>query len=261
MFDPVMTIKSGQFHHWEEAEGTLCAVNGSDAFFLKEGELTRGDEKACGIFFDEGHDYERAARLVQSADDLKDLAPYLSLRILKQDPWEAIVGFILSSNNNLFRIQKSVLDLSKNYGEKLAEAEGLTAYSLPAPEVMAGLSSDALRALGAGYRDKYLIETARLVAAGKFDLHRPRELAYNEAKTYLMQLSGVGPKVADCILLFGYGKKDAFPVDVWIARAMARFGDFKNGQAASDYATSRFGDDAGYIQQLLFLSEREKRKL
>ena len=91
------------------------------------------------------------------------------------------------------------------------------------------------------------------------DLARPYELDYAEAKKYLMKLSGVGPKVADCILLFGYGKKDAFPVDVWIQRAMARFGDFSSRQAASDYAMSRFGEDAGYIQQLLFMNERRKK--
>ena len=258
MFDPVMTIKSGQFHHWEEEKDRICAVNGKDAFFLKAGECIAGDRAAAEIFFDEAHDYDRAAELVRSAEDLKDLAPYLSLRILKQDPWEAVVGFILSSNNNLFRIRKTVLDLSKNYGNKLAEAHGLVAYSLPAPEVMADLSSDALRALGAGYRDKYLIQVAHMVAAGEFDLHRPYELAYNEAKKYLMQLPGVGPKVADCILLFGYGKKDAFPVDVWIARAMKRFGEFKSREAASDYAIERFGEDAGYIQQLLFMDQRRR---
>lgn len=258
MFDPVMTIKSGQFHHWEEEKDRICAVNGKDAFFLKAGECIAGDRTAAEIFFDEGHDYARAAELVRSAEDLKDLAPYLSLRILKQDPWEAVVGFILSSNNNLFRIRKTVLDLSKNYGNKLAEAEGLAAYSLPTPEIMAELTKEQLRALGAGYRDKYLIETAHMVAAGKFDLHRPYDLAYNEAKKYLTQLPGVGPKVADCILLFGYGKKDAFPVDVWIARAMKRFGEFKSREAASDYAIERFGEDAGYIQQLLFMDQRRR---
>ena len=211
MFDPVMTIKSGQFHHWEEEKDRICAVNGKDAFFLKAGECIAGDRVAAEIFFDEAHDYDRAAELVRSAEDLKDLAPYLSLRILKQDPWEAVVGFILSSNNNLFRIRKTVLDLSKNYGNKLAEAHGLVAYSLPAPEVMADLSSDALRALGAGYRDKYLIETAHMVAAGEFDLHRPYELAYNEAKKYLMQLPGVGPRWPIAFCSSATEKKTPFP--------------------------------------------------
>lgn len=258
MFDPVMTIKSGQFHHWEEDGDAICAVSGGDAFFLEAGELIAGDKRASEIFFDEAHDYGRAAALVRRDEDLKDLAPYLSLRILKQDPWEAIVGFILSSNNNLFRIRRSVLDLSKNYGVKLAEVGALAAYSLPAPEVMASLSRAQLRALGAGYRDKYLIETARLVATGAVDLDAPYALNYNEAKAYLMGLSGVGPKVADCILLFGYGKKDAFPVDVWVARAMARFGEFKSREAASKYAAKRFGEDAGYIQQLLFMDQRRR---
>lgn len=258
MFDPIMTIKSGQFHHWEADGDLLYAVNGSDAFFLEGGRCVSGDEARARIFFDEAHDYGRAAALVQAAEDLKDLAPYLSLRILKQDPWEAIVGFILSSNNNLSRIRRTVLDLSENHGVKLAEKGTLSAYALPSPAVMADLSREQLRALGAGYRDKYLIETAHLVATGAVDLDVPYELNYHEAKAYLMQLSGVGPKVADCILLFGYGKKDAFPVDVWIARAMARFGEFKSREAASAYAARRFGGDAGYIQQLLFMDQRRR---
>lgn len=259
MFDPVMTLESGQFHHWERRGDLICAVSGDDAFFLKDGALAAGDEVRAAIFFDEGYDYGRVAEMVMASEDLQDLAPYLPLRILKQDPWEALVGYIFSSNNNLHRIGKSVRDLSRTYGKKLAEHGGLEAYALPEPEVLCALSADALRALGAGYRDKYLIETARQVAEGEVDLARPYELDYAEAKKYLMKLSGVGPKVADCILLFGYGKKDAFPVDVWIQRAMARFGEFPSRQAASDYAMSRFGEDAGYIQQLLFMNERRKK--
>ena len=259
MFDPVMTLESGQFHHWERRGDLLCAVSGDDAFFLKDGILIHGDEERAAIFFDEGYDYDRVAAVVRASDDLNDLAPYLPLRILKQDPWEAVVGYILSSNNNLHRIGKSVLDLSRTYGKKLAICDGLEAYALPKPEVLCALSSDAMRALGAGYRDKYLIETARLVASGEVDLTRPYDLDYAEAKHYLMKLSGVGPKVADCILLFGYGKKSAFPVDVWIKRAMERFGDFPDRQAASDYAMKRFGEGAGYIQQLLFMNERRKK--
>lgn len=259
MFDPMMTLESGQFHHWERRGDLICAVSGDDALFLKDGALVRGDDERAAIFFDEGYDYDRVADVVKASEDLKDLAPYLPLRILKQDPWEAVVGYIFSSNNNLLRIRKSVLELSRTYGRKLAAYEGLEAYALPKPEVLCALSPDAMRALGAGYRDKYLIETARQVASGEVELARPYELDYAEAKSYLMKLSGVGPKVADCILLFGYGKKDAFPVDVWIARAMERFGDFPSRQAASDYALARFGEDAGYVQQLLFMNERRKK--
>ena len=259
MFDPIMTLESGQFHHWERRGDLICAVNGDDALFLKDGALVHGDDERAAIFFDEGYDYDGTADMVKASEDLKDLAPYLPLRILKQDPWEALVGYIFSSNNNLHRIGKSVRDLSRTYGKKLAAYGGLEAYALPKPEVLCALSPDAMRLLGAGYRDKYLIETARQVAAGEVDLARCYELDYAEAKSYLMKLSGVGPKVADCILLFGYGKKDAFPVDVWIERAMKRFGEFPSRQAASDYAMERFGEDAGYIQQLLFMNERRKK--
>ncbi|MDY3118129.1 MAG: hypothetical protein SOW18_01160 [Peptoniphilus sp.] len=259
MFDPVMTIKSGQFHHWEEEGSVLAATNGEEVFFLKEGLLIRGDKDRAEDFFDEKTDYAAAARMVQTSEDLKDLSDFLSLRILRQCPWEAIVGFILSSNNNLSRIRKSVLALSKTYGRKLDTYGGITAYALPKPEVMADLSKEELRLLGAGYRDEYLIGSARQVATGEWDLYVPYSLPYKEAKKYVMELKGVGPKVADCILLFGYGKKDAFPVDVWIARAMDRFGEFPTREAASDYAVKRFGDRAGYVQQLLFMDQRRKK--
>lgn len=236
-------------------------VNGEEAFFLKEGILIKGDEDGFLRFTDSDRDYDKVGKMVEESEDLKDLAPYLPLRILRQNPWEAIVSYIFSANNNLLRIRRSVLDLSKTYGTFLGSVEGLEAYALPAPEVLAMRSKEDMRSLGAGYRDRYLIGAATMVAEGDLDLEAPFGMAYDEAKKYIMKLPGVGPKVADCILLFGYGKGDAFPVDTWVEKSMARFGSFPSRKAMSRYGMERFGDDAGYIQQLLFLSEREKRKL
>ena len=256
-----MTVESGQYHHWEKKENLYALVNGEEAFFLKEGDLIKGDEDAFFRFIDGYRDYEKVAKMVEESEDLKDLAPYLPLRILRQSPWEAMVSYILSANNNLLRIRRSVLDLSKTYGTLLGKAEGLAAYALPAPNVLASCSPEDLRALGAGYRDRYLIGAATMIEEGGFDLEAPFAMAYDEAKKYVMTLPGVGPKVADCTLLFGYGKDDAFPVDTWVEKSMARFGRFASRKAMSQYGMERFGDDAGYIQQLLFLSEREKRNL
>ena len=256
-----MTIESGQYHHWEKRENLYALVNGEEAFFLKGGDLIKGDKDAFFRFIDEYGDYEKVAKVVEESEDLNDLAPYLPLRILRQSPWEAIVSYILSANNNLLRIRRSVLDLSKTYGTFLGKAEGLEAYALPTPNVLAACSPEDLRALGAGYRDRYLIGAASMAASGDFDINAPFAMAYDEAKKYIMTLPGVGPKVADCILLFGYGKGDAFPVDTWVEKSMDRFGRFSSRKAMSQYGMERFGDDAGYIQQLLFLSEREKRKV
>lgn len=259
--DLQMTIESGQFHHWEKKDGLYALVNGKEAFFLMDGELIKGDEDDFLRFIDGHRDYDKVRKMVEASEDLKDLAPYLSLRILRQRPWEAIVSYILSANNNLLRIRRSVLDLSKTYGTFLGSVDELCAYALPAPHVLATRSKEDLRALGAGYRDRYLIGAATMVAEGDFDLEAPFAMDYDEAKKYVMKLPGVGPKVADCILLFGYGKGDAFPVDTWVEKSMARFGNFSSRKAMSRYGMERFGEDAGYIQQLLFLSEREKRNL
>ncbi|MDD7363180.1 MAG: hypothetical protein SPI65_02830 [Peptoniphilus sp.] len=254
-----MILKSGQFHHWEEKDGLYALVNGREAFFATERELVSGDRGAFDRFFDAERDYRRARETVLASEDLRDLAPYLGLRILRQDPWEAMVGFILSANNNLVRIRRTVLALAARYGDCLKSAGGLSAYALPDPARTASLSAEELRALGAGYRDRYLIGAARMIAEGSFDIEAAYRLSYPEAKRYLMRLPGVGKKVADCILLFGYGKLDAFPVDVWIEKAMARFGTFPSREATSAYGMARFGGDAGYIQQLLFMYEREKK--
>lgn len=256
-----MTIESGQFHHWEKKDGLYALVNGEEAFFLRDGELIKGDEEAFFRFIDGNRDYDKVGKMVKESEDLKDLAPYLPLRILRQRPWEAIVSYILSANNNLLRIGRSVLDLSRTYGTFLGSVDDLKAYALPAPDVLASCSKEDLRALGAGYRDRYLIGAATMVAEGDFDLEAPFTMAYDEGKGYVMKLPGVGPKVADCILLFGYGKGDAFPVDTWVEKSMARFGSFPSRKAMSRYGMERFGEDAGYVQQLLFLSEREKRNV
>ncbi|MDQ0508311.1 3-methyl-adenine DNA glycosylase II [Aedoeadaptatus ivorii] len=250
-------LNSGQYFHWKEENGVVAMANGADAFFLtKEGLV--GDRDRFRRFVDAGRNYGPIRRHILEAEDLRDLRAYLSLRILRQDPWEAIVAFILSANNHFGRIQNTVLALAETYGEQLAEYEGRAAFALPSPAATAALDPAHLRALGAGYRDRYLVETAEKVASGAFDINAPYDLSYAEAKAYLKTLSGVGPKVADCILLFGYGKLDAFPVDTWIAKAMARFGEFPSREAMCRYGVRRFGPYAGYVQQLLFVSEREK---
>lgn len=259
MDDLDLSIRSGQFHHWEKKGDLYALVNGEEAFFLTERGLLSGDESAFYHFFDGERNYDKIRQTVRKSEDLSDLTPYLPLRILRQTPWEAIFAYILSANNNLIRIRRTVLAASEGYGRHLGEYSGLSAYALPAPEIVASLSKDQLRALGTGYRDRYLIETAEMIAEGAFDLNRPYELPYKEAKRLVMRLPGVGQKVADCILLFGYGKTDAFPVDVWVEKAMARFGEFPSREAMSAYGTARFKDDAGYIQQLLFMEARDRK--
>lgn len=174
------------------------------------------------------------------------------LRILRQPPWEALVAFLLSQNNNTVRIGKLVRAVCETFGARQA-AFGRTLYAFPGPERLASAGAEALRALGTGYRAAYIEKTARMVADG-FPLDALADMPYGDAHRRLMELPGVGPKVADCVLLFGCGHLSAYPVDVWVARlSRAWLGiDGKTGVALAEAARARFGENAGILQQYLF---------
>ncbi len=171
------------------------------------------------------------------------------IRILRQEPFETLVTFVISANNNIHRIRASVEGLSEAYG--LPAAGG--GYAFPEPEVLAAVAPDKLRALGLGYRDRYVVETAQRVVTMGGDFHKLKERETPELRKELLRFSGVGPKVADCILLFGYHRTDVFPVDTWIRKAIGRYFD------GDDAIIDTFGELAGYLQQYLFYYMRENR--
>ncbi len=167
------------------------------------------------------------------------------IRILRQEPWEALCSFIVSQNNNIPRIKKIVRAMSERYGEK---TEG--GFAFPTAKVLADAGEDAIFSLRTGFRAKYIYDAAKKVAGGELDLEKVRNAGtYADAEKMLLSISGVGPKVAACTLLFGFERLEAFPVDVWIKRVMER--RFSDGL---DPAV--FGEYAGVAQQFLFYCER-----
>lgn len=167
------------------------------------------------------------------------------IRILRQEPWEALCSFIISQCNNIPRIKGIVEKLCMLCGEEV-EFMGKKIYSFPDAKSVALLSEKELEYLRAGYRAEYISEAARSVADGSIDLTHIMSLPTLDAKHELLTLSGVGEKVASCVLLFGLGKLDAFPVDVWMKKAIKFF----FGEGKFDY--SRFGNLAGLTQQYMF---------
>lgn len=167
------------------------------------------------------------------------------IRILRQEPWEALCSFIISQNNNIPRIRKIIEALCRAYGEKIPGG-----YAFPTPDALAGAGQDAIFSLGAGFRASYIWEAACKIACGEFSLSQVQNTqTYEEARELLCSLRGVGPKVSACALLFGFGKTEAFPIDVWIQRVIdVRFG------GKLDPAV--FGNWAGLAQQYLFYYER-----
>lgn len=193
------------------------------------------------------------------------LGRWPGLRVLRTDPWTTLVSFILSQNSHVARITRNLGDLSAALGEPV---QGGTAprpgagrrHALPRPAALVEAGEGALRKLGVGYRAPYLVEAARMVDEGRLDLDRLAEADHDAAREALLQVPGVGPKVAACVQLFGLDQPSAFPVDRWVARALRR--DLPEAPARDDrleaFARQRYGGDAGHAQQVLFHDERTR---
>lgn len=192
-------------------------------------------------------------------EQIKKAAEYGGgIRILKQEFWEALVSFIISQNNNIPRIKGCIESLATSFGERIGEYCGKEYFAIPEPEVLAALSVEELAVCRLGYRAPYLIETARKVIAegGKeaVEARLKKCESFDEAVRELRAFTGVGPKVASCVALFGLGFLDAFPIDVWMRRVMHRlYGiDEKNVQQMSSLARESFAPYGGVAQQYLF---------
>lgn len=168
------------------------------------------------------------------------------IRILRQDRWEALCSFIISQCNNIPRIKKIIERLCQSYGETI-EFDGKTYYTFPTAARIAALS--ALDGIGSGYRAPYILNAARAVASGELDLAALACSDYDTALKALLRLNGVGKKVANCVILFGLQMLSAFPIDVWIKKAIS-------GQYGGDFDPEIFGEYAGVAQQYIFYFAR-----
>lgn len=185
------------------------------------------------------------------------------IRLLRQDPWETLLSFIISQNNHIPRIKACVESLCENFGQKAGSFQGKDYYSMPGPEELAILEPDDLAACRLGYRAKYLIGTARKVAEDGLEHLRAMalpEISGQQAFDYVTQFHGVGPKVANCVLLFSMGKYDRFPVDVWVKKVMKELYGLETSKEIEQFARESFGRQGGFAQQYLFYYVREKTR-
>lgn len=187
---------------------------------------------------------------------LRRLLPSTSgIALLRQDPWECLVSYVLSSWNNIPKIEYTLERLARELGTPIEPGF----WSLPSPEALARASLDVLRQCAAGYRASYIQGVARAVVEGEIDLQGIRGIPFQESRKALLRLPGVGQKVADCVLLFAYGHGEAFPVDIWVRRAVEHLyfnGRTLRGREIREFARERFGSLAGYAQQHLFAYAR-----
>lgn len=254
---PYKTFECGQCFRWnaDENGGYVGVASGRAARVFTRGGMAviECDEADIGFwreYLDMGTDYVKARESVMLGEYLTECAEYgRGIRILRQDKWEALCSFIISQCNNIPRIKSIVEKLCAMFGEAMETPWGVK-YSFPTASRVALLEEPELAPLRSGYRAAYIINAARAVASGDIDLEYAATLDGNEARKYLKSLNGVGDKVANCAVLFGLHRMDAFPVDVWIKRALK-----ENLPAGFDPAT--LGDYAGLAQQYMFFHARE----
>ena len=248
--DLAQTLDCGQCFRWTEnpdksfsgvAYGRSVTVRLENGVLTIEGADDR-DKALWSDYFDLSLDYGAVRKSLSALHPvLSEAAAYAAgIRILRQEPYEALCTFIISQNNNIKRIKGIVQRLCEGFGDRLSDG----GFAFPSAECMASLSVEDLAPLRAGFRAKYLLDAAQKVSEGEVNLSRCFSLPYEEARAELMKIKGVGQKVADCTLLFGMHRIEAFPLDVWMKRAMKTC--FPQMEPAD------FGAYAGIAQQYIF---------
>ncbi len=223
--DLALTLDCGQAFRWEEQEdGSWSGVAfGKFLNIRKDGErfilkTTLEDfESVWRNYFDLDRDYAAICeRLRQDPLVASAMEEYYGIRILNQDPWEALVSFIISQQNNIKRIKGIIKRICRACGNEICDGW----YSFPDAATLSALSVEDFEAMGAGYRGKYIKRLADLVASGEIDLNSIKKMSLGDAKAALLNIYGVGIKVANCALLFGFQFVECFPVDVWMKRVL-----------------------------------------
>jgi N-glycosylase/DNA lyase len=264
-YDLEATLTSGQAFRWQQRDGAWVGVIGSHWVRLTAEPGSIRAEAAGPV-----SNWRWLTHYLQLDHDLNDIlstfpdekpmraavAACAGLRLLRQDPWECLASFILSSTKQIVQIQQIISMLCERYGRPVAVPRRQAPLkAFPSPARLSHVTEPELRACKVGFRAPYLQATARLVAQGHFDLRAVGRLPVEEARAQLMKLPGVGRKIADCVLLFAYGFQSAFPIDVWVLKALREL-YFPQQKVRLErlhrFAASHFGPNAGYAQQYLF---------
>ena len=253
----------GQAFRWRQQEDGFAGVALGRAVTARQtgDALTLAGVDACAAadfaaYFDLARDYGAIKKSYAHDPFLRAGMEYAGgMRVLRQPPFETLISFIISANNNVARISRIIETMCNRYGMPVKDGR-----DFPAPQALAALSEDALRDCGAGYRARYIIEAARMVCDG-FDLAALAGMPYLAAKRALAEIPGVGPKVADCIALYALGFMQAFPADVWMRRVLENVYGYrgKNDAELMEFVQRRFGANAGIAQQYLFHYARNNR--
>ncbi len=259
-FDLALTLGCGQVFHWRRhGEGWLGMIGDTPCYAEQRGHtllVPRGLESIAADYFALDHPLQKM-RATFPDDPAMNAADEAcrGLRLVRQPHWECIATFITSAQKAVPHIAQISHTLRTRYG-RAAEWNGERLFAYPTPAALAALGEKDLRACALGYRAKNLLRTARMIADGEVSLEAVAGLGDHEAAIELQRLAGVGPKVAACALLFGFGRLAAFPIDVWIERILRTTYFPKKRKVTTkrlrEFSARYFGPFGGYAQQYLF---------
>ena len=272
-FDLEQTLDGGQAFRWHVSGGgsyrgvleTRVASVASDGRRVRvsyDGDDAEGEMKECvEDYLQANVDVNEVRSVLGSEPGFGECVAEMPLiRVMRQEPWECLAAFICSQNSNIPRIKQMVAAVAR-LGRRIGEDEW--AYEFPEPRVVADAGEEYLRSVGLGYRAKHLSLTAQAVVSwGDDALASLRAMSYSDAKDALMELQGVGPKVADCVLAYSLDKGEAFPIDVHVRRAAIRLyglGEDVKNEAVGEWARDRFGKYAAWAQLYMFRDEINRR--
>ena len=265
------TINSGQVFLWKKIKKKWYGINGNDILVLEDTKKLKENMKNVDYFFRLDDDFEKIAYELKKDIFVRNaLEMFPGLRLVRQDPFQCYISFIVSSNSNIPNIKSRLENLCKMFGmKKIVDGEEFSLF--PDPSELANASITDIKKCGLGYRAKAVKSASLSVLNGEIDFDFLKKLDYHTAKKELLKVFGIGNKVADCILLFSLEKLEAFPLDRWMLRILQKYysNEFqfptktmteKTYEKLHESAVEHFGSYAGYAQQFLFKMEREVNK-
>lgn len=273
-FVPSHIFECGQAFRWkkldEEAyrfifrDMVLEARSVGDAIEIS-GDFT--DDKDILEYFDLNTDYDAIKEKLSANDAVltKAIGFGSGMRILRQDPFETYISFIISANNQIKNIKNTIKKISHMYGEKIKNPfDEEEYYAFPSPAALSDAKAEDIKEYArAGFRSERIVIASRMVQEGLIDFDELKEKSVDDIRKTLLEVPGIGEKVFQCILLFGLGRTDSFPVDVWVKRVMEELyygGEERNKKLIQEDGQRRFGKLSGYAQQYLFYYMRENFK-
>lgn len=262
------SINSGQVFLWQKIDQHWFGVNGQDVLRINKNGSIKSYQNLKTDFFRKNDDLDKIINFISKDKIVKNaIKKYSGLRILRQDPFQCLISFIISSNSNIQKIKTSLEKISEKFGTKI-KFYNHEFYLFPKPEKLAMVTIKEIKSCGVGYRARFVKEAASMIFLKKIDFENLKKSNYQDAKEKICLIPGVGSKVADCIMLFSLNKLEAFPLDRWMIRILEKYYSDKFQfntktitQKQYDYLHTKivnhFGPYAGYSQQFLFKMERE----